>query len=77
MAEPKFVLQKSSQKPDYWVVTDTRHGIVIVFREHQFNETQKVTILDDEQAQCSPVHLARHMRHIADWLLRKHPEIVG
>ena len=76
MIEPKFVLQKSSQKPGHWVVTDTHHGIVIVFREHQFNETQKVTILDDEQPFCDPVHLARHMRHIADWLMRKHPDVV-
>ncbi len=74
MVEPKFILQPSSQKPGYWVATDTHHGIVIVFRKHQFNETQKVTILNDEQ--CNPLHLARHMRHIADWLVRKHPDII-
>lgn len=43
----KYILQKSSTRPNGWVLTDRENGIVITFDEGLFNESQKVTFLED------------------------------
>ena len=40
-------MQKSSTRPNGWVLTDTENGIVVTFDDGNFNDTQKVTPLDD------------------------------
>ena len=44
----KYTIQESKD-PGWWVVTDTENLVVLKFQEHQFNGTQKVTMLEDCQ----------------------------
>lgn len=67
----KYLLQPSSTHPGYWVLTDTEHGIVLTFEDGRFNDTQKVTVLDD-MPNPSPEALARIMSEMADWVARHH-----
>lgn len=69
----KYILKKSSTIPNGWVLTDTEHGIVITFEEGLFNDTQKVTVLEDV-SQPSPTELARIVGELADWALKHHPD---
>ena len=69
----KYILQKSTAKPNSWVLTDTEHGIVVTFEEGLFNDTQKVTVLEDVP-QPSPTELARIVGELADWALKHHPD---
>lgn len=69
----RYVLQKSDNNPDGWVLTDTHNMIVVSFKQGQFNETQKVTMLNDV---CLDVMtLARIMREIGAWLVLNHRDI--
>lgn len=67
----KYLLQPSSAHPGYWVLTDTEHGIVLTFEDGRFNDTQKVTVLDDIP-NPSPEALARIMSEMDDWVARHH-----
>lgn len=67
----RYIFQKSSTRPDGWVLTDTEHGIVLTFEDGRFNETQKVTVLEDVP-QPSADELARIMRELGDWAARHH-----
>lgn len=69
----KYILQKSTAKPNGWVLTDTEHGIVVTFEEGRFNDTQKVTVLEDV-SKPSPTDLARIMGELSDWVLKHHPD---
>lgn len=66
----KYILERSETTPCGWVLTDTENRIVVRFIEHQFNETQKVTMLEDSTANAED--LARIMREIGDWMFRNH-----
>lgn len=66
----RFILQKSS-KPGHWVCTDREHGIVCVWREHDFNGTQEVTMLDDIPA-GRYMDVARWMGEMGGWLREHH-----
>ena len=69
----RFILQPS-QEQGYWVATDTEHGIVVKFKEHQFNETQQTTLLNGDTFKTAEEALAvaTYMREIADWLRDNH-----
>ena len=69
----RFILQPS-QDQGFWVATDTDNGIVIKFREHQFNETQQTTLLNGDTFKTAEEALAvaTYMREIADWLRENH-----
>lgn len=69
----KYIMQKSSTKPNGFVLTDTEHGIVVTFEEGRFNDTQKVTVLEDV-SKPSPIEFARIMGEMADWALKHHPD---
>ena len=43
----RYKLQHSQDRANWWVLTDTKKGIVILFEEGKFNETQKITYLND------------------------------
>lgn len=45
----RFKIEKSQDQFGWWVLTDTTNLIVIRFEEHKYNETQKVSILDDSR----------------------------
>lgn len=67
----RFIIQHSHTHPDGWVCTDRENGIVCQFREHQFNETQHFTLLDD-LPQPDALKLARMVREMSDWLRSNH-----
>ena len=73
--EQRFIIQPS-REPGSWVATDTENGIVVKFREHQFNETQQVTLLNGETFSSAQEALkaATHLRELADWLRENHYE---
>lgn len=54
----KYIIQPSNTQPNGWVLTDTEYGIVIVFEDGKFNETQKPTMLEN-MPELSPNELAR------------------
>lgn len=70
----QYILQQSTDK-GWWVATDKENGIVIKFQEHRFNDTQKVTTLEDI-VNPNPLVLARQMRELSDWLVENHREIL-
>ena len=67
----KYVIQKSNTQPNGWVLTDTEEGIVVRFEDGKYNETQKVTIIDDKP-NPSAAKLARVMREIGEWAVKYH-----
>lgn len=71
----KYILKKSDNLPDGWVLSDAEYGIVIVFEEGRFNETQKITFLDDIQSP-DPVEIASRVREMGEWLMENHRELV-
>lgn len=65
------IIQQSSTQPNSWVLTDTENGVVIVFEDGRFNETQKVTMLEDVP-KLSPTDLAQIMHKLGEWGARYH-----
>lgn len=66
----KYIIQKSSTHPNKWVLTDKGNGIVVTFEDGAFNNTQKVTMLDDTQLTTN--ELAKAMRELGEWVVRYH-----
>lgn len=71
----RFVLQPSKQQADGWVCTDTENGIVCRFTAHKFNETSKMTFLEDVE-QPDALAIARLMREMGDWLGENRKDVV-
>ena len=69
----KYILQKSSTRPNGWVLTDRENGIVITFDEGLFNESQNVTPLED--VSHTPQELARIVREMGECVARHHGAI--
>ena len=59
----RFILEKSQELPDWWVLTDTENLIVCKFEEHKFNETQRVYVLEDSEF-TSDTNCANKLAHI-------------
>lgn len=66
----KYVMQKSSTRPDGWVLTDTENKVVITFEDGLFNESQKVNLLEDSSA--SAEELAHIVGAMGEWAARHH-----
>lgn len=66
----KYIIQKSSTKPNGWVLTDRENGIVVTFEDGDFNGTQNVTMLDDTR--LTPSQLATVMQELGEWAARHH-----
>lgn len=49
MKNNRFKLEKSQDLPGWWVLTDTDNLIVIKFKEHEYNETQRISILEESK----------------------------
>jgi len=69
----RFTLNKATE-PGWWLVADTQNGVVIKFKEHQFNDTQEVK-MTDECKEKSVSDLARIMREIGDWMANNYYNI--
>ena len=69
----RFILQPS-RKQGFWVATDKANGIVITFKEHDFNGTQKVTLLggDTFSSMEQAMKIPTTLREMADWLMTEH-----
>ena len=65
-----YIIQKSSTLPNGWVLTDKENGVVVTFEDGEFNETQKVTLLDDTHLTAN--ELATAMRELGEWAVRHH-----
>ena len=78
----KYQLEPSTQRPGWWVLTDIEHEIVILFEEHNFNDTQDIKILDDKKLfdSCGDeepaTYIARLLREMNEWAAQRHPDIV-
>jgi len=66
----KYIIQKSTH-PNKWVLIDKENGVIITFEEGNFNNSQKVTMLEDAP-KLSPIDLARIMRKLGEWGARHH-----
>lgn len=66
----KYIIQKSSTQPKGWVLTDTENKVVITFQDGQFNESQKVTLLED--CMVTVDELARIVGAMGEWAARHH-----
>ena len=67
----RFKLEKSQDLPGWWVLTDTKNFVVVKFKEHEFNETQKITHLDNDQEvirKLGPQGIARVLREMGDYM---------
>ncbi len=64
-----------SETPNHWVCTDTQYLIVCVFENKKFNESQKMTRLEDFNPNNFML-LARIMREMGDWIGKNHREKV-
>lgn len=67
----RFRLEKSQDLPGWWVLTDIDNLVVVKFKEHEFNESQKVTFLDDckfslEQTEAQDV--SRILREMGEYM---------
>lgn len=67
----RFKIEESTQQKGWWVCTDTKNLIVCKFKEHQYNETQQFTILE-ELKNPNPLTIAKAVREMADWLRANH-----
>lgn len=67
----KYILQKSTQ-PNKWVLTDTENGVVITFENGKFNDTQKVTLLEDTNKTAE--ELAKILREMGEWAVKHHAD---
>lgn len=46
----RFRLERSQDLPGWWVLTDTENLVVLKFKEHEFNESQQVTFINDDKS---------------------------
>jgi hypothetical protein len=65
----RFVLYPSNEKQGHWVCADKFQGIVCVFREHHFNDEQKVSSLFNS---TDAWKLPTYLREMGDWLADNH-----
>lgn len=67
----RFILEKSQDLPGWWVLTDTKNLVVLKFKEHEFNESQQATFIDDDQSVLEKLGtqgIARILREMGDYM---------
>ena len=69
----RYRLQRSTFNPKFRVLTDVQEQVVITFESGHFNDSQRVTFLND-YAKPSPLALARVLRLMGDALVAMCPE---
>lgn len=69
----RYDLRPSESLPNWWVLTDKENNVVLRFEAHRFNETQKVSLLDDSKITATTVQsLATILREMGDWMFEHH-----
>lgn len=67
----RFRLDKSQYMPGWWVLTDTENLVVLKFKEHEFNENQLVTFLNDDKSVIEKLGtqgIARVLHEMGDYM---------
>lgn len=67
----KYILQKSTH-PNSWVLTDTENGVVITFENGNYNDTQKVTLLENTNKTAE--ELAKILKEMGEWAVKHHAD---
>lgn len=70
----RYTLQKSSERPLWWTLTDTQVGIVCRFEEGRYNDTQEFTFI--EGVDIDVMQVAKATAEMAQWLRETHYELV-
>ena len=69
-----YDFRPSQEREGWYVVTDKKDLVVVIFEKGRFNETQRITRLDDTLP--DPLTAASGLRAIADYLKVYHPEVL-
>lgn len=73
----RYLLQKSAERENWLIATDTIAGIVVKFEKGKFNETQKATMLEDLNFhRGTPTRLATAMKGLTEWLINNHSDVL-
>lgn len=65
----KFILKESESQPGWWTLAIPEYGITFRFREHEFNETQEISLSDPTIVEnLGAQGIASVMREAGDWL---------
>lgn len=70
----RYDFQPSKEREGWYVVTDKKELVVVIFEKGKFNETQRITRLDDTLP--DPLTAASGLKAIADYLHIYHPEVL-
>ena len=70
----RYDFQPSKEREGWYVVTDKKELVVVIFEKGKFNETQRITRLDDTLP--DPLTAASGLKAIADYLRIYHPEVL-
>ena len=70
----RYDFQPSKEREGWYVVTDKKDMVVVIFEKGKFNETQRITRLDDTLP--DPLTAASGLKAIADYLHIYHPEVL-
>lgn len=70
----RYHFQPSNEREGWYVVTDKQEQVVVIFKEGKFNETHRITRLDDTLP--DPLTAASGLKAIADYLRIYHPEVL-
>ena len=70
----RYDFQPSKEREGWYVVTDKKDLVVVIFEKGKFNETHRITRLDDTLP--DPLTAASGLKAIADYLHIYHPEVL-
>lgn len=70
----RYDFQPSKEREGWYVVTDKKDLVVVIFEKGKFNETHRITRLDDTLP--DPLTAASGLKAIADYLRIYHPEVL-
>ena len=70
----RYDFQPSKEWEGWYVVTDKKDMVVVIFEKGKFNETYRITRLDDTLP--DPLTAASGLKAIADYLHLYHPEVL-
>lgn len=70
----RYDFQPSKEREGWYVVTDKKDLVIVIFEKGRFNETQRITRLDDTLP--DPLTAASGLKAIADYLRIYHSEVL-
>lgn len=75
----RYLLQRSSAKPDWFILTDTSVNLVMMFKKGRFNDTQRTVFLDDDPdvlKSHTPSEIAHLLMGMGDYVAQNHPDLI-